>query len=347
LKVRIIAFSTKGCATAKRVAGALEGEEVTLFSKTSADNLGLIPVDTTMREWTRESFAEADAIVFVGAVGIAVREIAPFVKSKSVDPAVISLDELARFTIPLLSGHIGGANELALRVAGSIGSTPVVTTATDINGKIAIDAFAVTHDLSILNLKTAKDVASRILAGDPVGLVSEFPVEGDVPPELSAGPDAPTIVLVSDKERKPAKGTLVLIPRYRTVGIGCRRGTPQEAIEEVVSKALSEAGIHYDTVRAFASIDLKKDEEGLLAFAAAHRTPITFYTSEELNALPGEFSKSDFVRSVTSVDCVCERSAVMVSRGGALIVRKTAANGVTVAVAEEPFAVDFNRKAKR
>jgi cobalt-precorrin 5A hydrolase len=347
LKVRIIAFSTKGCATAKRVAEALEGEEVSLFSKTTADNLGLTSVTTSMRTWTKESFEEADAIVFVGAVGIAVREIVPFVKSKSVDPAVVSIDELARFTIPLLSGHIGGANEFALRIAGAIGSTPVVTTATDINGKIAIDAFAVTHDLSILNLKTAKDIASRILSDDPVGLVSDFPVEGEVPPELSAGPDAPSIVLISDKVRKPPKGTLVLIPRRRTVGIGCRRGTPQEAIEEVVSRVLQDAGIPYDTVRAFASIDLKKDEEGLLSFAAAHRTPITFYTSEELNALPGDFSKSDFVRSVTSVDCVCERSAVMVSRGGKIIVRKTAENGVTVAVAEEPFTVKFDRKGKR
>ncbi len=329
------------------MAEALEGEEVSLFSKTSADNLGLTAVTTSMRTWTKEAFEEADALVFVGAVGIAVREIVPFVRHKDVDPAVISLDELGRFTIPLLSGHIGGANELALRVAGAIGSTPVVTTATDINGKIAIDAYAVTHDLSILNLRAAKDIASRILSGDPVGLVSEFPVEGEVPPELSAGPDAPSIVLISEKERKPAKGTLVLVPRRRTVGIGCRRGTPLEAIEEVVTKTLAAAGINYDTVRAFASIDLKKDEEGLLAFAAEHRTPITFYTSEELNALEGEFSKSDFVRSVTSVDCVCERSAVKASRDGVLIVRKTAENGVTVAVAEEPFTVRFDKRKQK
>jgi len=347
VKVYIIAFSTKGCRTAMEIAKVFEGEDVSLFSKTTADNLGLTHVPQTMREWTGDAFGVCDSIVFVGSVGIAVREIAPFVKSKTVDPAVISVDELGRFTIPLLSGHIGGANEIALRIAAGIGSTPVVTTATDINGKIAIDAFAVTHDLYIYNLMAAKDVASRILAGDPVGIVSDFPVEGDVPPELSAGPSAPTIVQISEDIGNRIKGALLLIPRYRVLGIGCRRGTPREDIEAVVAKVLEEENIPRQTIRACASIDLKKDEEGLLAFAAEHRLPISFHSAEELNSLGGEFSRSEFVNSVTSVDCVCERSAVIASRNGRVSVRKHAENGVTVAVAEEPFTVNFTRKGSK
>ena len=347
MKVYIIAFSTQGCRTAKAVAEAMSGEDVSLFAKTTADSLGITQVTKSMRTWTKEAFSVCDSIVFVGSVGIAVREIAPFVKSKDVDPAVISMDELARFTIPLLSGHIGGANELALRIAGDIGSTPVVTTATDINGKIAIDAFAVTHDMAIFNLKAAKDVASRILSGDPVGIVSDFPIEGTVPPELSAGPDAPTLVVVSENIAGRPKGALLLIPRRRVLGIGCRRGTPKEDIEALVDRVLSENGIPRETVRACASIDLKKDEEGLLAFAADRRLPISFHSAEELNSLEGEFSRSEFVNSVTSVDCVCERSAVFASRSGRITVRKQAANGVTVAVAEEPFTVDFTRKGRK
>ena len=309
------------------------------------DNLGLIPVETSMRTWTKKAFEDCDAIVFVGAVGIAVREIAPFVKSKDVDPAVIGLDELGRFCIPLLSGHIGGANALALRIAGATGSVPVVTTATDINGKISIDAFAVNRDLSIHRLKPAKEVSARILAGDPVGLVSDVPLEGEVPPELCGGEDAPTGVYIGERDVDPFPCTLRLIPRCRTLGIGCRRDTPKEKIKSLVEKVLADAGIPMASIRACASVDLKKDEKGLLDFAAEHRLPITFYTSEELNSVPGEFSKSEFVRSVTAVDCVCERSAVKVSRGGTVIVRKTAADGVTVAVAEEPFSVDFNRRS--
>jgi cobalt-precorrin 5A hydrolase len=109
----------------------------------------------------------------------------------------------------------------------------------------------------------------------------------------------------------------------------------------MVSKALSEIGADMSRVRAAASIDLKKDEVGLLGFADAHRIPITFYTSDELNAVEGEFSKSNFVQSVTSVDCVCERSAVKCSADGKLILRKFAGNGVTVAIVQEKFAVSF------
>lgn len=341
MKVRIIAFSGAGCRLALRVAEALKDDEVCIYSKTSGDSTGTIAVESSMRTWTGESFGAADAIVFVGAVGIAVREIAPFVKRKDIDPAVVGIDELGRFCIPLLSGHIGGANALAARIAGAVGAVPVVTTATDINGKISIDAFAVRHDLSIASLKPAKEVSARILEGDPVGLVSDVPVVGDVPSELSAGEGAPTGVYIGERGISPFPCTLTLVPRRRVVGIGCRRGTPRDAIEAAVSSVLESNGIPADSIRQCASIDLKSDEEGLLEFASSHRLPITFFSAGELNALPGEYSRSDFVRSVTDVDCVCERSAVAASRGGSLIVRKTAGNGVTVAVAEEPFAVDF------
>ncbi|MDC7950870.1 cobalt-precorrin 5A hydrolase [Methanomassiliicoccaceae archaeon COG_1] len=342
MKARAIAFSTKGCATAKRIAEALAGEDVTLCAKTSSDVLGLVRVELGMREWTERAFAECDAVIFVGAIGIAVREIAPFVRSKDTDPAVISVDELGRFSVPVLSGHIGGANALAIRIAAGIGAVPVVTTATDINGKIAIDTFAAVQGMSIASLHTAKEVASRILAGAPVGFVSDYPVRGEVPSELSSPEGSPTGVYVgSDPERRPFTTTLRLIPRDRVLGIGCRRGISENAIEEAVSSALAGAGIRIESVRAVASIDLKRGEEGLLAFASRHRLPITFHSAAELNSLAGDFSGSEFVRSVTGADCVCERAALAASRGGVLEMRKRAGGGVTVASAREPFVVDF------
>ncbi len=346
MKVGIIAFTTNGCRTAKAVAEAFPEDEVDLFAKSTSDELDLKHVDCSMRQWTKAAFETYDAIVFVGAIGIAVREIAPFVKSKDVDPAVISVDEKGRFSVPVLAGHIGGANALAVRIAGTTGALPVVTTATDINGKIAIDSFAVNNNLTIVSLKAAKSVAARILAGDPVGLVCEVPIRGEAPPELNGPADSPTGVYIGVGGKKPFADTLQLVPRDLVLGIGCRRGTPQADIEDMVAKALKEAGVCMERVRAAASIDLKKDEQGLLTFASDHRIPITFYTSEELNALEGEFSKSNFVQSVTAVDCVCERSAVKVSRNGRIILRKFAGNGVTVAIAAEDFAVDFSKVRK-
>ena len=346
MKVGIIAFTTNGCRTAKSVAGAFPEDKVELFAKSTSDELDLTHVDCSMRQWTKQAFESYDAIVFVGAIGIAVREIAPFVKSKDVDPAIISVDEKGRFSVPILAGHIGGANALAVRIAGVTGALPVVTTATDINGKIAIDSFAVNNNLTIMSLKAAKDVAARILAGDPVGFLCEVPVNGEVPPELKGPADSPTGVYIGTESKAPFANTLHLMPRDLVLGIGCRRGTPQADIEDMVVKALKEAGVCMERVRAAASIDLKKDEKGLLDFAAEHRIPITFYTSDELNALEGEFSKSNFVQSVTAVDCVCERSAVKASRNGRIILRKFAGNGVTVAITAEDFAVDFSKVRK-
>ena len=343
MKAAIIAFTTNGCRTAKAVAGAFPEGEADLYAKSTSDELGLTHVDTSMRAWTESAFAEYDVIVFVGAVGIAVREIAPFVRSKDVDPAVISVDEKGKFSIPVLSGHIGGANGIAVRIAGEIGALPVVTTATDINGKIAIDSFAVNNNLTITSLKAAKDVAARILAGDPVGFISDVKVIGEIPAELRGPADSPTGVYIGRENKEPFADTLRLVPRDLVLGIGCRRNTPQADIEYMVSNALAEIGADMTRVRAVASIDLKKDEKGLLDFAADHRIPITFFTSEELNALEGEFSKSNFVQSVTAVDCVCERSAIRASREGKLILRKFAGNGVTVAVAAEEPAVDFSK----
>ena len=343
MRVGIIAFTTNGCRTAKAVAEAFPDDEKELFAKSTSDELGLRHVDCSMREWTKYAFESFDTIIFVGAVGIAVREIAPFIRSKDVDPAVISVDERGRFSVPVLSGHIGGANRIAVTVAGAIGALPVVTTATDINGKIAIDSFAVNNNLTIKSLKAAKDVAARILAGDPVGLVCDVPITDSPPPELTGPDDSEVGVYIGSRDLRPFPTTLRLVPRDLFLGIGCRRGTPQSDIEEMVALALKEAGVSMDRVRMAASIDLKKDEKGLLAFAADHRIPAEFYTAEQLNALEGEFSRSSFVQSVTAVDCVCERSAVLASGGGELILRKTAGKGVTVAIARASFEVTFSR----
>jgi len=342
MKVRVIAFTSNGCRTAQRIAAALVGENVSLYAKSTSDEAGLAHVDGPLTEWAASAFAAADAVVFVGAMGIAVRTIAPFIRTKDVDPAVVDVDEHGRFVVPLLAGHIGGANALAERLAVGLGATPVVTTATDINGKISIDVFAVTHGMAIGSLAAAKDVAARVLDGRPVGFVSDFPVVGAVPPELGGGARASVGVYVGERSPGPFPETLRLIPRRLVLGIGCRRGTPEVDIAAAVSSALAAHGFTENSVRAVASIDLKQDEPGLLAYAARLGVPTLFFGTDELNALPDAgFSRSAFVTSVTGVDCVCERAAVRAARDGHLIIRKTAGGGVTVAAALEEYTVDF------
>lgn len=343
MKIRIIAFSNNGCILAQKLLGVCKRHDVEAVAKTSADRAGIRALEGSVRNWTKEGFETADALIFIGATGIAVRHIAPFIKSKDVDPAVLSIDEKGRFVIPLLSGHIGGANMMSNILSFSIGAIPVVTTASDINGKIAIDVFAVNNNLTITSSNKAKTIAARIVAGDPVGFISDVPVKGSIPPELSGPADSLCGVYVGSKELSPFDTTLRLVPRDLVVGIGCRKGTDASDIECMFGKALAKLGVSVDRIRAVASIDLKSEEPGLLGFVSAHRLPITFYSAEELNRVEGEFSWSGFVHSITGVDCVCERSAVKLSDGGKLVLKKFAGDGVTIAIAKEEFTVDFSR----
>lgn len=287
-------------------------------------------------------FDRFDALVFVCACGIAVRAVAPHLRSKTTDPAVVVIDDCGRFAIPVLSGHIGGANALAERLAELIGAQAVITTATDTGGHFSPDSFAAANGLIISDMEAAKAVAAAVLDGEKTGLVSDYEYV-DLPRDVSAGTDCRTGLYVGSGDVKPFPVTLRLVPRNVVLGIGCRRGTDCGAIESAVVNALKAADIAAERVYAVATIDLKADEAGLLALCEKHGWELCTYTAEELRNVSGDFSTSDFVKSVTGVDNVCERSAVLCS-GGKLVLRKTAADGVTVAAAEMPVILDFGRK---
>lgn len=342
MRINVVAFSTNGCRTAQRVADALKGEDVRLYSKTSSDNLGLEPVEGSMRDWTGRSFSECDAIVFVGALGIAVRYIAPYVKSKDSDPAVVCMDELGRWAIALLSGHIGGCNAFTERIAEGTGAEAIITTATDLNGRFSVDTFATVNDLRIMSLKKAKDVSARVLDGRFVGFNSKIPVEGELSAGITPADSGEFGVCIStDPHSSPFDVTLNLVPMDIVIGVGCRRGTVPGKMERFVDDTLESLGIARERVGCVASIDLKKDEEAILALAKGLRAPVQFYSSEELLSVEGDFSSSQFVTSITGVDCVCERAAAKASGGNDFLLRKTAEDGMTVAVCSRAIRPRF------
>ncbi len=341
MRINVIAFSTNGCRTAKRLKEAFPEEDMRIFAKTQCDTLGVERVEEKASEWTRRSFEECDAIVYIGAIGIAVRYIAPYIKAKTVDPAIIGMDEHGKWAVALLAGHIGGANALTARIAERMGSEPIITTATDLNGKFSVDTFATVNGLRIMGLRTAQDVSVRVLDGAFVGFTSDIPVQGDLPAGLTPADSGEFGVSIStDVEKQPFGTTMRLVPMDIVLGIGCKRDTDPEAMLEFVSGILREDCIPQQRVAAVCSIDLKKDEQAILSLAKAFRVPAKFYTSEELMELEGEFTKSEFVKSVTSVDCVCERSSVR-PFGGEIIRRKTAKDGMTIAICRRPMEVKF------
>ena len=165
-----LAFTDTGLALARRLADALSG---------SVDRCGSGGV--SLAGWTALQFAQSDALVFVGAVGIAVRAIAPHCRSKASDPAVVVLDECGRFAVPVLSGHLGGANDLARALAAVCGAVPVITTATDAHGIFAVDEWAKHQNCTVLEAERIKHVSSKLLAGQSVRFAAEFPVQGTPP----------------------------------------------------------------------------------------------------------------------------------------------------------------------
>lgn len=312
-----------------------------------AGKYGLNALAVSLSDWAGEMFARADAILFIGAAGIAVRAIAPWVKDKTKDPAVVVMDERGIFAISLLSGHLGGANELTGILADLTGAIPVITTATDVNGRFAVDIFAKKNGMKIGDMKMAKAVSADVLDEKPVGFCCELPVSGEVPEELrQLEPEEPFegktgIVIALNDEKRPFQKTLHLFPRIVTVGVGCRKRTEGKALEEKILEALRINHISVGSVEQIASIDLKKDEEALNAFCDKYKIPLRTFSAEELLETDGDFTPSDFVKSVTGVDNVCERSAVRGSGGGRLIQKKKAGDGVTIAIALRDWSVYF------
>ncbi len=341
MRINAIAFSTNGCRTALKLKDALSEDDIRIFCKTKSDNLGVERIEGSAGEWTGRSFGECDAIVFIGAIGIAVRYIAPYIRSKTEDPAVVGMDEHGRWAVALLSGHIGGCNELTNRIAERLGSEPIITTATDLNGKFSVDTFAARNGMRISSMSIAKDVSAKVLDGSFVGFHSDIPIEGRFPDGIVRADSGEFGVCVTrDPDEKPFDTTLCLIPQDIVLGVGCRRDTDPGKMREFVRRILAEDGIAMQRVAEVSSIDLKKDEEAILALGRFLRAPVSFHTAEELNSLEGEFSRSEFVNKITSVDCVCERSAVAAG-GKDFIRRKTAEDGMTVAICSKPFSARF------
>ena len=327
--VRLISFTDKGEALARKLADLLPGV---------ADRCN---APEPLAPWTARWFAGADALVFVGAAGIAVRAIAPHVSSKATDPAVVVVDEGGRFAVPILSGHLGGANDLARRIGGLLGAEPVVTTATDLRGLFPVDQWARVQHCAIPDPERIKGVSARLLAGETVALRSDWPISGPPPEGVRVVREGRWDVALT--LTRPEEEGLCLVPRIATLGVGCRRGTERAALEGALQTLLDRSRVFPQAICKVCTIDIKQGEPGLAEFCRARGLPLETFSAGALAGAEGEFSASPFVERTVGVDNVCERAAVLGS-GGALVWKKTAGNGVTMALALAPFAPDWRWK---
>lgn len=303
------------------------------------------------------------AYVFIGAAGIAVRYIAPWVKDKYTDSPVLVIDEKGQYVIPLLSGHVGGAAALADEVADMIGAVPVHTTATDVQGKFAVDVFARKNGLIITDREAVKKISAGLLNGEKAALYiedSSVSITGTPPEEIIlcesleeteqysyqimiAGSSEQPVQDRKNEVQKPEREgcSLLLVPRNIVAGIGCRKGIEEAALEKGFLEILAANGLDIRQVKSIASIDLKKDEPALLYLCGKYHIPFKTYMAEELSSISGVTAASDFVKKITGVDNVCERAARLSCVSGSLIQGKCIREEMTAALVKCPLEITF------
>ncbi len=277
--IAVISFTYRGAELAEHIQEVMDAVwSCKLYTKCSdarAEGIG-IPVEQPLAEWTGKQFAAGNALLFIGACGIAVRSIAPHVKDKLSDVPVLVADEAGQFVIPLLAGHYGGANRLAGELSRALGATAVLTTATDVNGLFAVDVFAASNRLAVAGHDGIARVSAGLLRDGYLTMSVAGECEGEIPPEVRLvpyPPKEPVDVLVAPQCEAGERCSLWLIPSCLLLGVGCRRGKSEEELEAFVRETLEKEKLSSMAVAGIASVDVKADEVGILALAEQLAVP--------------------------------------------------------------------------
>ncbi|MBQ8955571.1 MAG: cobalt-precorrin 5A hydrolase [Lachnospiraceae bacterium] len=305
METAIITFTDKGRELSEKLM-----EKVSLFKDARTYHAHGKKDTESLHKFIKENFIKDGALIFIGAAGIAVRLIAPYVKDKMTDPAVLVVDELGKFVIPILSGHIGGANEISAKISTVINAIPIITTATDINDKFAVDIYAKENGLELPDRADIVEISSRVLEGGEVKIRNN-PEEDSV------------CITIEDAMIRLKRKPYVL-------GIGCKKGIRCSQLEGYINEILNDYRLSINDIGLIATIDIKKDEKGLLEWCEAHKKKLLTFTPAELMRQEGDFSRSDFVRQNTGADNVCERAVV--AAGCRLFAKKMTKSGITVAI---------------
>jgi cobalt-precorrin 5A hydrolase len=349
MRIAIIAITRNGARLGTRLRDGFAGAELFVLRKYAGQaGKGAAPFDQELRLLVKDLWLEIEGFVFIMATGIVVRLVAPHLQGKEHDPAVVVMDDAGKFAISLLSGHLGGGNELACRCAFLTGAREVITTATDANSLPSFDMLAKEEGWAIDEISRVKTLNALLLDGDQIAVVDPtcrvrtyFHGKGNLAfydtfmEAFKSG--AKGYLFVTNRHLPPqahSSDLLVLRPRNLVLGIGCNSGTAAEEIEEAVSRNLKRVFLSLMSVRCIATASAKREEEGLLAFAAKWGIPVQFYESSELNGVSVPSPPSRHAMEAIGATGVAEPAALLASGNGSLILKKVKSGNVTLAIAE-------------
>ncbi|HEX3032653.1 MAG TPA: cobalamin biosynthesis protein, partial [Bacillota bacterium] len=333
MRLAVVALTREGSKLGQRIAALPlggPGAMPDLYLPTRFATSGAIAFQEPLRDLTVKLLEKYQGIIFIMALGIVVRMIAPCLKDKRYDPAILCADEDGRFIISVAAGHLGGANDLSVRLAEYLAATPVITSATDVRGRVAFDVLARDRGLALDTIEQVKLLNAAVVNGERIGFFTDISPEAlgidtqsrlwegvevmDLDQLALKGDGFPNLVLVtslaSAANRVRARAdvpVLYLRPRRIIAGIGCRRGVSAEAVIEALREAFLEAGRSIHSLKKLASVDIKADEQGLLAAAVALQVPIEFFSGQRLSELLVEqpdLTQSEFVKSQIGVAVV-------------------------------------------
>lgn len=321
-RIAIITVTKNGVVLAKKIKDKEENIDIYTMKKFSEE--GLFEIENSLAETVGNIFKKYYGIIFITAMGIAVRVISPYIQKKDIDPCILVVDENGNFIIPILSGHLGGGNELASKIATKIKALPLITTSSDISGKIAVDTLATKINGRLKDLESAKKVTSLIVAGEKV----QIKVPDNISDENPSG-----VILISNKENIEMTQ---IIPKNIVIGIGCKKGSSKEKIIFAIKDILKELNISNKAIRVIGTVDVKKDEIGIIESAKYFDVPLKIIQRDEIKKIQDRFEKSEFVEKIIGVTSVSAPCSVLSSeKNGKLLIEKKRYEGVTLSVFQE------------
>jgi cobalt-precorrin 5A hydrolase len=328
MNIAVVSVTNQGDEISERLR---DDFHITLFSKNHISNFNLSDI-------TKKLMEDYEAIIFISSTGIAVRAIAPYLKNKATDPAVLVIDTTGSFVISLVSGHLGGANELTLKVAKCIKALPVITTATDNLGLIAPDIIARDNHLVIDDLKKAKIISAKLVAGKKVAFLDEVK-EISIPKgyETSTEGAEGLVYVTNKKDFKVSEGfnkyeSLKLIRRNIVLGIGCKKNFSVLKMRECVLSIFEQHNLDIRAIKIVTTVEVKRNEVAILDLNKFLKSELNIWTLEEIKKVQHRFMGSDFVEKTIGVRAVCE-PCVELSQG-TLLTEKIACDGMTICIGE-------------